>query len=423
MKKVLVLTLILSTLIVAVGTVAYASSFGIGIEVMAEECTVIKTGLYGQKIKFSDMDFKSAFAISDFKAVTILSLPSSKEGTLLYGGRRVKEGQRIKRRNIAALSFVPSSSDVTEASFEFTIENMAANSSCECKIRFIDKVNYAPEAPEESAASLTLSTQEGISAYGRLRASDPEDDRIEFIIVSYPKNGTLKVNEDGSYKYTPIRDYKGYDEFVYVARDEYGNYSKATTVSIKTTERMSRIVYSDMLDRSEYNAAVAMNALGIMSGSVIGDDSYFLPDETVSRAEFVAMAMKAYGIRADSSLTKSFFDDNASIPAALVGYVATAQRLGIVDGSLGEGGLIFEPNRAITKYEAAQIMARILGIYQSSEECIFNDIETVPVWARNDVYAMYTLGIFETDDGNVNGTLQLTRADTAECLYRMMSIN
>ncbi len=423
MKKALVFALIFTMLISTLGIISYGSSFGIGIEVMTEECNVIKTGLFGQKIKFSDMDFKSAFAVTDFKSLTIISLPSTQEGTLLYGGRRVKEGQEIKRKNIAALAFIPASGEVKEASFEFKIDNLLGGASCKCRMKFIDKINYAPEAPEESAASLTLSTQEGISAYGRMRASDPEGDAIEYMVVTYPKNGILKTEKNGSYKYTPIGDFTGYDEFVYVARDEYGNYSRATTVSIKTTGRMSSVVYKDMTERSEYNAAVAMSALGIMSGSIVGDDSYFMPEETVSRAEFVAMAMKSYGIKADSTVTKTFFDDNDTIPTALVGYVATAQRLGIVDGSLGEGGLVFEPNRAVTKYEASQIMARILGIYSTSEECVFNDIETVPVWARNDVYAMYTLGIFETEDGNVNGSLHLTRADTAECLYRMMSIN
>lgn len=424
MKKTLTILLLLTMLIGCFGIISHAISFGVGVEVMAEEAKVIKTGLLGQKMTFSDTDFKSAFAISDFKKLTVVSLPSTQEGTLLYGGRRVKEGQEIKRKNIASLVFVPLSSEVTEASFQFKIDDLAGGADCKCQMKFIDKINYAPEAPEDTAASLSLSTQEEIAVYGKMRASDPEGDQMEFLVVLYPKNGTLKLTDaSGGYRYTPEADFTGYDEFVYVARDEYGNYSEAVTVSIKTTERMSSVVYNDMTDRSEYNAAVAMSALGIMSGKIVGDDTYFMPDETVTRAEFVAMALKAQGIKADSTLTTTFFDDNDKIPASLVGYVATAQRLGIIDGSFGEGGLVFEPNRAVTKYEASQIMARILGIYSNSEECVFEDIDTVPVWARNDVYAMYTLGIFESEDGNVNGSLQLTRADTAECLYRMMSVN
>ena len=39
---------------------------GSGIEAVAEGVTLIKTGLIGRKLVFSDIDFKSAFAKDDF---------------------------------------------------------------------------------------------------------------------------------------------------------------------------------------------------------------------------------------------------------------------------------------------------------------------------------------------------------------------
>lgn len=381
---------------------------------------VIKTGLYGQKLTFSDADFKQAYAITDFKSIVIESIPSSSEGTLLLAGRRVKEGQTIKRRNIAALIFVPASSDVKECEFEYTLSYGGVDTRGTCEIKFIDKVNYAPKTPEERETSLTLKTQSEISVYGRLEGSDPEGDKIEYIIAAYPKNGALTFTdkETGYYKYTPIDGFTGYDTFTYVLRDEYGNYSTPCEVGIRIVERMSNEVYADMTNRSEYNAAVAMSALGVMSGRTLGDDKYFMPDETVSRAEFVAMAMKASGMRADSSLGRTFFDDNVEIPPALVSYVATAQRLGIVDGDYSEAGLVFEPNRGITKNEAAQIIGNILGLQSSLEDEVYLENETVSVAARSSVLAMFTLGIFRGDIEDFSGTDIVTRADAAEYLYR-----
>ena len=182
---------------------------------------------------------------------------------------------------------------------------------------------------------------------------------------------------------------------------------------------MSDVVFRDMNGREEYTAAVAMSAMGVMSGTQVGDDFYFNPELSVTRAEFVAMAMKAFGLRPDSTVTASYFDDNADIPISLVGYVATAQRMGIVNGTFTSGSLVFRPNDVITKYEAGKVIAEIMGASADGESEVFADIGTVPVWARPSVYAMYSLGIFESSDGNVYGNAAVSRAAAASYLYRM----
>ena len=420
MKKLIVLFLLITMTVSMVGLTGDAL-LGSGYAIIASEVKVIKTGLLGHKLTFSDSDFKSAYAITNFDSVSINSIPSSNEGTLLLAGRRVREGQTVKRKNIAALVFVPASMDVTEAGFDFTISNGGTDTSGRCEMKFIEKVNYAPKVPEEKESSLSITTQAEISVYGRLDGTDPEGDKLEYIIARYPKNGALSFTdkESGAYRYTPSDSFTGYDSFTYVLRDEYGNYSEPREVGIHIVERMSSEVYADMKNRSEYNAAVAMSALGVMSGKTLGDDKYFMPDETVSRAEFVAMAMKATGMRADTSLTRTFFDDNTDIPTSLVSYVATAQRLGIVNGDFKDRSLIFEPNRGITKNEAAQIISGILGLKTSEEDGIYFENASVTVSARSSVQAMFTLGIFDGEIAEFTGTDIVTRAEAAEYLYRM----
>ncbi len=419
-KKILCLALALITLFTIGGVSAFAV-FGTGYTYVAADVCVIKTGLIGQKLNFSDSDFKSAFCITDFDSITVTSIPSSNDGTLLLAGRRVKEGQTIKRRNIPALIFVPASADVREVDFCFTITQGKTATPSTCRLRFIDKINYAPKTPEDNESSLSLTTQSGISLFGTMKAADPEGDKLEYIIASYPKNGTLRVMKDGDgrYKYTPSDSFTGYDTFTYVVRDEYGNYSSPMEVGIRIIARMSEEVYVDMTERAEYNAAVAMSAMGIMSGKTLGDDKYFMPDEVVSRAEFVAMAMKACGMRADSTLTKTFFDDNEKIPTSLVSYVATAQRVGIISGDFKDGSLSFDPNRSITMNEAASIMAELMGVKGSDESVEYIENTTISASAKPSVSAMYTLGIFDGEIESLNGNESLTRASAAEYLYRM----
>jgi len=425
MKKTVSLIIAISVIVsvLCFGAIEASAFFGLGAQVVAANVNMIKTGLIGQKISFTDGDFKSALALANFDSITVTEIPSSTEGALLLSGRRVGKGRVIKRKNLGALVFIPASDSVTECSFKFTVEGYAGGAEIECILKFIDKVNYAPEALGDSVSASNIETQKSISVYGNLDGYDPEGDALEYIIVTYPKRGilTLTEHESGRYCYTPIGSYTGKDKFTYVVRDEYGNYSRPVTVSVRIGDRMCETVYRDMEDREEYNAAVAMTAMGIMSGRQIGDDLYFEPDKTVTRAEFVAMAMKCVGIRADSTLSSTYFDDDSEISVSLKGYIATAQKIGLVVGDFKDGRLLFSPDEEITKYEAAKILANMLGANDDGEKSVFAGDDDVPVWARAGVYAMCSLGIYDIQDSSTL-TDHVTRADVAEFLYRLSKL-
>lgn len=410
MKKLVVLILCFS-LCLGILAISASAYFGPGAEVVAADVKMVKSGLAGHKMTFSDADFKSALCVSDFDTLTITKIPSSLEGTLLLGGRRVSEGQKIPRKSVGGLIFVPASKSVTECSFTFKIDG---GSQIECNLKFTEKVNYAPNTEDIG----TVKTQREISVFANISASDPEGDALEYIIVSYPEEGRVCLLDEGRFCYTPDKEFTGEDKFTYVVRDAYGNYSKPASVKIEVMNRMSEAVYTDMEDRAEYNAAVAMTAMGIMGGKIVGDDTYFMPDEVITRAEFVAMAMKCAGIRPDSTVSASYFDDDADIPLSLKPYVATAQRVGIINGDFTDGKLIFSPNEIITKYEAAKILATILGADSDGEESVFATDEEIPIWARSGVYAMCSLGIFEEEEA-AKAAEKVTRANAAEYLYRM----
>ena len=414
--KSIVCTLLVS-LFIGTGSIVAEANFGVGIQVMASDVSLIKTGLIGKRMSFSEEDFKSALNISDFDSITITSVPSSTDGTLTYGGRRVIAGRVIKRKNVGLLSFIPASDTVSEARFTFTIEPSSSGAEIECIMKFVDKVNYAPKAESISTAN----TQSGIACYGRLKASDPEGDALEFMVVSYPKYGELTLDkESGKYAYQPRDGYVGKDKFGFVARDAWGNYSEVEYVTLKVVERMCDTVFVDMEGREEYNGAVAMAAMGVMNGKIVGDDIYFEADTTVTRAEFISMAMKAMGIKADSTLTKSFFDDDGDIPKSLKSYVATAARLGFANGDFVDGRLVFGPNEEITNYEVAEILSTMAGLNHGEEVTEYSDIVGVPVWARASVSAMYTLGIFDIE--NTAPDAVATRAEVANYLYKMILV-
>lgn len=55
---------------------------------------------------------------------------------------------------------------------------------------------------------------------GRVDAVDPEGDRIVYRVVKGPTLGTVELNGDGTFTYTPGADFNGVDSFVIVAQDQ-----------------------------------------------------------------------------------------------------------------------------------------------------------------------------------------------------------
>jgi VCBS repeat-containing protein len=62
--------------------------------------------------------------------------------------------------------------------------------------------------------------------------TDPDGDPLTAILVDNPTNGTLTLNPDGSFTYTPNDDFNGTDSFTYFANDGTSNSNLAATVTI-----------------------------------------------------------------------------------------------------------------------------------------------------------------------------------------------
>ena len=420
MKRAIGLLLVFVFSVMGLSVFAEAS-MGCGIGVMAAGMGAVKSGGYGEKIRLLPEDFTRAACVTDFESITVTRLPMESEGTLLLAGRRVKSGQTVKKRALSNFIFVPKNRSVTEASFSFRINGAGTGEEICFTLRFTSDKGSAPTVAED--AILSFSTQADIPIIGKLSGGDADGDRIEFITVVPPTSGALVISDrtTGNFTYTPMPGYVGRDEASYVIRDEYGNFSEVIGIVLNVGERLSSVVLSDMENRSEYGAAVAMCAMGIMGVSERGGLYYFSPDERVTRADFVMMAMKVCGI--EPSGEKSFFDDDAEVPAPMRGYISAAAKSGFIDGDFGDGGLVFRPNDTVTRLDAAVMLSRMLGISGGVEDEVFSPLDGVPCWAARWVSAAVTLGLFELSGEQFFGDEGLSRAEAAECLYRLAKVN
>ena len=75
-------------------------------------------------------------------------------------------------------------------------------------------LNVAP-----AVAPLTVTGLSNALVSGRVDAVDPENDAIVYRLVRGPSSGTVELNSDGSFTYTPSDGFNGVDSFVVLAQD------------------------------------------------------------------------------------------------------------------------------------------------------------------------------------------------------------
>ncbi len=391
--------------------------------VLAEQNSMAMAGVKGNGIRLVGEDFARAMNLSRVSSVTVTQVPPLTDGELRVGSTVVNNGQTVSGGNLSLLTYVASSADIGSSSFRFRVGDSPVEMTC--KLYMLDHVNQSPTISMAPEASLNVSTHRNIAVYGALSCYDPEGDDTIIEIVSYPKTGTLILTDRaaGEYTFIPGENYSGKDSFTYVARDIYGNYSASATVSLTVVKPSTSVTYADMANSPAYHAALTMTEEGIMSGSQIGSEQYFHPDRTVSRGEFLVMAMNAMGMSKVSPVSKTVFADDGEMSDSMRNYIAAAYELGYVQGEIAEDGTrCFCPNRAITRAEAAVMLGNMMNAAVPTVKPIYEDAAEIPAWASASLYSMHAMGVMLPDDGNMEPMSQMTRGETAQVLLTVMNI-
>ncbi len=383
-----------------------------GVNVLAASTDVAVAAPAGNDIVFSQDILARGLNLSRVHYITVRSLPATTDGELLLGASRVAVGQTIAEANLSHLCFVPADG-VEKSSFTFSANGSAT--PLVCNLYLLDGSNSTPTVSMASGLSLHVSTYRGMSVAGSVSAYEPDGDGMVFEIVSYPQNGSVTLTDaaTGSYLYTPFAGYSGSDSFSYVARDAYGHYSAKATVTLSVGVCGTSVTYADLAEHDALLAAMKVTDAGIMSGTQVGKGTYFYPERTISRVEFLVMTMQAAGMTSVPESEVTVFADDGEIPAGMKGYVQSAYTLGLINGSDVDGKLCFSPNAAITRAEAAVILHRLVGDCEVSVAPVFADADEIPAWAREAIDSLHAAGILSPVDGRIAPDAALTRADAA----------
>lgn len=269
------------------------------------------------------------------------------------------------------------------------------------------------------AENLELRVYRGVPYMGAFRAVDNEGGALAFEIVSQPKKGTASLTEDGlGFVYTPGGKL-GTDSFTYTAADAEGNVSLPATVSIAVERAASGVTYADMDGNAAYTAAVDLAEHGVLIGTKLGGSWFFEPERTVTRGEFVAMALAAMGLKAEQTGMTGFCDDG-DIPSWAKGYAVSALNAGIISGTGTPEGTAFRARDAITLNEAAVVLNRLLRV----TDVDLSDYDAADAWCAQAVANLQSVSVLESGRFSADELRSgVTRAQAAELLSAAITLS
>ena len=361
-----------------------------------------------------DADSVYCFRTEDFsqpqalEGICITALPDSSTGTILLGTRVLQPGDILTAQQLAQMTFSPIRTE-EDASAQLEYLPIYENHVAPCTTMTIavrGKEDLAPVA-EDTA----VETYKNLELQGRLKVRDPEGQPMTYTIIRQSKRGTVTIDEDGSFTYTPKKNKVGVDSFVYTATDPAGKVSREATVTITILKPTDSAQYSDTKGTSCHFTAEWMRHSGIFSGENLAGTPCFQPQQQVTRGEFVTMLVKTLEIPTDEEIALTGYTDD--IPKWLQPYLTAAVRSGLTAGLPNQD--MFGADTVISGAEAAVMVQNALDMRVEEPGTVSCEEEALPTWADSALRAL------EAGDIHLDAE-PLTRAQAADALYQMVQL-
>ncbi len=411
-KKCLSISIVIIAVIVSAASFMFAASASGGdvspaIAVLRSETVLYKCGICRETVNFSKSDFEKALG-SDFKYITLTSLPAETAGMLKLSGIPVASGQTIAASSLNYLTFTPAGNGEGAVSFTFRCDADGwLNNDVTCTVKLTTNRNTSPVL-----TSGAFSTVRNVKTEYRLNLFEPDGDKVKLMIDAYPISGSICVDGD-VVVYTPVRGFTGSDSMIVRAVDEYGNASAAANITIKVGK--SEIVFSDMSASSAHAAAIALAENSIVTYVYKDGEYLFNPELPVSRIDFLVMLMSSADVKVDDSYAALPFDDTDKLSEGRKKYLAKAVAMGIVASEPKE----FRPGESVIRSEAAVWATKLLGL--KGQSSAYPDTAELDVETAVCVAAVADAGIITAKNGLFvpNGTIN--REEAARILIRVVN--
>ena len=337
---------------------------------------------------------------TELAGICLTQLPEKSQGLLMLGERLLRPGDVLTAQQVEEMTFVTGSvqqdSTATITYLPVFANGLAGEATMTLSIR--GRENKAPIAED-----CAFETYKNLEVTGTLKVRDPEGQEMQFTLTRPPKRGTIEINSDGNFTYTPKKNKVGVDSFTFTATDPAGKTSREATVTVSILKPTDARQYTDTAGKSCRFTAEWMKNTGIFVGENIGGSPCFSPERQVTRGEFVTMLVKALNLPTDEVVTETGYPD---VPQWLRPYLAAAIRSGLT--SRLEAADSFGPDQPVSAEEAAAMLCSALRL-QCQEQ---------PALSAQEEEASATYQEIAAQNGFQFPSPILTRADAAEILYQ-----
>ncbi len=372
--------------------------------ILQKQLTLVKHSEKGETASFNKEDFK-ALVGEELTYVKVASLPEASLGTLIYKGTSVILGQTIPASTLEYLKFVPNG-EIELATFGFSCDAQSLNGKeIKCEISFTDQKNLSPLVFDS-----TMKTVSGIGCESNLEINEPNGDSFTVNVITYPRDGRIKIEEGGRISYVPNPDFSGKDTLVYTVTDRFGATSERATLTITVEENESRLVFEDMQDSEDHLYAYRVCSQNVMVYRITDGKYYFDPEAAVSKIEFLVMMMNAAGLDTEiAAVADSAVSDDDALSSGLKGYLSAANEQNLI--KLDNGA--FAPFEKITVADAAYMISSALKLPEANSESVSTGSQDRTL---SSILAANKAGFFES----LSPSHTLTKQETANALCRMI---
>jgi hypothetical protein len=157
----------------------------------------------------------------------------------------------------------------------------------------------------------------------------------------------------------------------------------------------------------------------IDKGYVTGyEDGSFKPNNTITRAEFIALINRSYGFTETADVSFSDVESSSWIYTEVSKAIKAGYIKGYANGTFGA-------NKPISRQEAAVIVNRLLNLTNTDNAAAsFTDSSSIASWAKAAVDAAVANGILQgyASGANFKPNQPLTRAEAVVVLYRSVTV-
>ncbi len=195
------------------------------------------------------------------------------------------------------------------------------------------------------------------------------------------------------------------------------------SVRIPVTVTNNDYLFTDVSEHWAREMIREMALKGVVSGYETQNGSEFLPDNSITRAEFAVMMAKYLNLDTNAySGVDSIFDDE--LPDWAAPSICAMYELGYVSGKQTDNGIFYAPYDKITRAEAAAIIGRAANYLKDEAELAFSDKSEIQSWAYTYIARLSAAGVVSGYSDNSFGPgRNVTRAEAVTMLYKLSAIN